>query len=282
MTYDVKQTQRTSLFTFSDDSYDNRIFRCLMIFSVDWAIHRFEKISELLNALRDVVKAHKFLYFKENILHRDIFKNNITIIDFKRTDDVMSMLIDLNLVKKLNSDSSDARRRIDTMKFMTIEMLLEISHIYQHDLESFFYVLIWQCDRHEWRFSVNSKNQSKDSLLTKWYIDTFKDIASIKRSDMNASEFEDILKKFSPQFDCVKSLCRELRKIFFQYMRMISLLRHSWISKRCMSQSFKCFTRLQIISRRQKHNSIEITSVTFLSLSDLLISTTRMKISDQI
>jgi hypothetical protein len=29
------------------------------------------------------------------------------------------------------------------MEFMAIEVLLGISHTYRHDLESFFYVLIW-------------------------------------------------------------------------------------------------------------------------------------------
>lgn len=36
-----------------------------------------------------------------------------------------------------------------------------------------------------------------------------------KRRDIGASGFEDILKELPPQFDCVRPLCRELRKIFF-------------------------------------------------------------------
>ncbi|OXV09097.1 hypothetical protein Egran_03140, partial [Elaphomyces granulatus] len=36
------------------------------------------------------------------------------------------------------------------MEFMAIEVLLNVDHTYRHDLESFFYVLIWQCARRGW------------------------------------------------------------------------------------------------------------------------------------
>ncbi|KGM92355.1 uncharacterized protein PADG_11554 [Paracoccidioides brasiliensis Pb18] len=39
------------------------------------------------------------------------------------------------------------------------------------------------------------------SLLTKWYTDTYKEIARVKRSDMGADGFEDILSEFPPIFE---------------------------------------------------------------------------------
>ena len=59
----------------------------------------------------------------------------------------MGMLIDLDLAKELSSGRSGARCHTGTMEFMAIEVLFGISHTYRHDLESFFYVLIWQCAR---------------------------------------------------------------------------------------------------------------------------------------
>ena len=34
---------------------------------------------------------------------------------------------------------------------------------------------------------------------------------------MNVDEFEDILKEFPQTFDCVKSLCKEIRGLLFPY-----------------------------------------------------------------
>ncbi|KAK0725689.1 hypothetical protein B0H67DRAFT_479800, partial [Lasiosphaeris hirsuta] len=38
-----------------------------------------------------------------------------------------------------------------TMQLMAIEALFGIDHTYRHDLESFFYVLLWVCARQSWR-----------------------------------------------------------------------------------------------------------------------------------
>ncbi|EEH20311.2 hypothetical protein PABG_02570 [Paracoccidioides brasiliensis Pb03] len=55
------------------------------------------------------------------------------------------------------------------MEFMAIEVLLNVDHTYRHDLESFFYVLLWQCSRRGWGSVGNPKGQPTPSLLTKWY-----------------------------------------------------------------------------------------------------------------
>jgi hypothetical protein len=80
-----------------------------MISLVDCAIWKFWSILELLKVLRDAIKAHKSLYINEKILHKDILKNNIIIIDLKEVDSFMSMLIDKNLVKEIDSERSDVQ-----------------------------------------------------------------------------------------------------------------------------------------------------------------------------
>ncbi|KAN0071182.1 hypothetical protein V8E54_010613 [Elaphomyces granulatus] len=209
--YDVEEAQGTSLLAPNDGPYDNRIFQCLVISPAGRAIYKYEKKSELLGALRDAIKAHRSLYLKGNILHRDISENNIIITDPKRTS-VIGMLIDLDLAKELGSGRSGARCRTGTMEFMAIEVLLNVDHTYRHDLESFFYVLIWQCARRGW-----GEEWPKKSLLTKWYTDSYREIACAKRGNMYVDGFEDILEEFPPHFDCVKPLCRELRGILFPY-----------------------------------------------------------------
>lgn len=101
------------------------------------------------------------------------------------------------------------------MEFMAIEVLLGIDQTYRHDLESFFYVLIWLCARHGWNICENSKSRPKESVLTKWYCGSFKHIAEAKRGYMHVDGFEDILDEFPTDFDSVKSLCRKIRGILF-------------------------------------------------------------------
>lgn len=140
-------SQTTSLYTRDDSSFDNRIFGCLVISPAGRAIRDFRSISELLKALRDAIKAHRSLYRKGKILHRNISENNIIITDPKEADDFTGMLIDEDLAKEIGSGRSGARHQTGTMEFMAIQVLQRVAHTYRHDLESFFYVLLWICAR---------------------------------------------------------------------------------------------------------------------------------------
>jgi serine/threonine protein kinase len=175
-----------SICVYSEGTFDNRIFRCLVVYPAGRAIHDFDRnvpslpaIKELLEALHDAIKAHRSLYLVDNILHRDISENNIIMTDPEKADGFKGMLIDLDLAKEVDIGRSGARHRTGTMEFMAIEVLLGYSHTYRHDLESFFYVLIWQCARRGW-----GKEWPKDSLLTKWYTGSYREIANAKFGNM--------------------------------------------------------------------------------------------------
>lgn len=197
----------------SDGSYDNRTLRCLVISPAGRPIYKYQSPLELLEALRDAIKAHQSLYCKANILHRDISENNIIITDLKK-DGFSGMLIDLDLAKELGSGRSGARCRTGAMEFMAIEVLRDTDHTYRHDLESFLYVLLWQCIRRGWEF-VGRTLSKLPSQLTGWYTGTFEDIARNKHGNMDGIAFEYILNEFPDEFKCIKPLCRELRSILF-------------------------------------------------------------------
>ncbi|KAI4219804.1 MAG: hypothetical protein L6R40_008711 [Gallowayella cf. fulva] len=215
-----------SLYESDNGQYSNRIFGCLAIAPAGRALNEFAQrpqstdsvpsaIRELLTTLRDAIKAHRSLYLKGNILHRDISENNIIITNPKESGGFTGMLIDLDLAKVLGSGRSGARHQTGTMEFMAIEVLLGIDHTYRHDLESFFYVLIWLCARRGWNFCGHTSGRSTESVLTKWYSGSFKDIAEAKRGYMHVDGFEDILDEFPTAFDSVKPLCRKIRGILF-------------------------------------------------------------------
>jgi hypothetical protein len=69
-----------------------------------------------------------------------------------------------------------------------------------------------ECARRGW-----GEEGPGDTLLTKWYTGSYRDIASAKRGHMHVDWFEDILEELTPHFDCVKPFCRELRAILLSY-----------------------------------------------------------------
>ncbi|KAL9489369.1 hypothetical protein ACSS6W_001646 [Trichoderma asperelloides] len=99
------------------------------------------------------------------------------------------------------------------MEFMAIEVLRDADHTYRHDLESFLYVLLWQCIRRGWEFV--GRSLAKSSQLTGWYTGIFEDIARNKQGNMDGNAFEYILDEFPEEIDDIKPLCRELRSILF-------------------------------------------------------------------
>ncbi|KAL2050081.1 hypothetical protein ABVK25_009691 [Lepraria finkii] len=222
-----------SLYESDDGKYNNRVFGCLAIAPAGRALSEFAQkqqpeksdlsvlsaIKELLTALRDAIKAHRSLYLKGNILHRDISENNIIITNPKETGGFAGMLIDLDLAKVLGSRRSGARHQTGTMEFMAIEVLQGIDHSYRHDLESFFYVLLWIVARRAWEreFFCLPVDRPKRNILKKWYTGSFDDIADAKEGNMHINKFEDILKEFPQAFDPVKPLCKTIRGILFPY-----------------------------------------------------------------
>lgn len=212
VTYLARESYESRSVGPSDSLYDNRTLRCLVISPAGRPIYQYQSPLELLEALCDAIKAHQSLYSKGNILHRDISENNIIITDLKK-DSFSGMLIDLDLAKELGSGRSGARCRTGRMEFMAIEVLQDTDHTYRHDLESFLYVLLWQCIRRGWEFV--GRTLSKPSQLTGWYTGTFEDIARNKQGNMDRIAFEYILNEFPDEFKCIKPLCRKLRSILF-------------------------------------------------------------------
>ncbi|CCC14858.1 unnamed protein product [Sordaria macrospora k-hell] len=133
--------------TPSEDLWEDRIYSCLVISPAGHVISKFSAIKQLLESMRDAIKAHQSLYVTGNILHRDISPNNIIITDPETPHDFKGMLIDLDMAKVRDSDPSGARQITGTIQFMAIEVMENVGHTYRHDLESFFYVLLWMCAR---------------------------------------------------------------------------------------------------------------------------------------
>ncbi|KAK3175546.1 hypothetical protein K4F52_010179 [Lecanicillium sp. MT-2017a] len=202
-----------------NDPYENRILSCLIVSPAGRVVSDFRTIRELLEALRDAIRAHQSLYAKGGILHRDISSNNIIITEPNESGGYKGMLIDLDLAKERDSKPSGARNQTGTMQFMAIEVLRGADHTYRHDLESFFYVLLWMCARCAWDKTKalygNGERAPHESDLRNWEVGSFKEIASAKMGHMTVNSLEDIMDEFPEAFDAVRPLCLRIRSILF-------------------------------------------------------------------
>ena len=90
-----------------------------------------------------LVIGYRWLYEVPKILHRDISLNNLMLR--KEDDHVYAVLNDLDLAVSADSQSQSSKHRVGTKPFMAIDLLNGKSpaHLYRHDLESLFYVLVW-------------------------------------------------------------------------------------------------------------------------------------------
>ncbi|OTA60266.1 hypothetical protein K449DRAFT_396212 [Hypoxylon sp. EC38] len=206
---------KPSLYNHGEDLWENRIYSCLIISPVGRVINDFNTISELLQAIRDAIKAHQSLYKTGRILHRDISSNNIIITKPDTADGFKGMLIDLDLAKVKDTGPSGTRHQTGTVQFMAVEVLRKVDHTYRHDLESFFYVLIWMCARQSWNKGFTGvKGAPRNCPLRRWEIGTPGDIAHAKQADMTVNGLEGIMQRFPDAFqlDVIKKLCLAIRK----------------------------------------------------------------------
>lgn len=126
------------------------------------------------------------------------------------------MLIDLDLVKRTQSDLSGAWQLTGTVQYMAIEVLQDKAHTYRHDLESFLYVLICMCGRTAWiNVSAHKKRTVKAYQLRKWEVGIFETIAGNKLGHMTPNGLDSLMDEFPTSFAKVKHLCERLRSILF-------------------------------------------------------------------
>ncbi|KAF8915050.1 hypothetical protein CPB85DRAFT_452813 [Mucidula mucida] len=118
-------------------------------------IDTLSNASDFAQVFFDVLNCHKWLHDKPRILHRDISMSNI-MYRFDDDHNVYGVLNDMDLSSDLN-DLEDLKatslRRTGTPPFMAIDLLRKHSvqpdHIYRHDLESLFYVMLILFARYE-------------------------------------------------------------------------------------------------------------------------------------
>ncbi|GBF62455.1 hypothetical protein TMEN_5000 [Trichophyton mentagrophytes] len=187
----VEETQKASLYaTEGEELFENRVLRCLVMYPAGRAIHKFDSPEELFLALRDAIRAHRSLYIKGEILHRDISENNIVITDPKVANGYSGILRRSSAEGRQEHDIGPARWNLWRLKCcLTLSILIGT---------------IWS----------RSSMCLYGSVLV---MGSYEDIADVKTDHMDPNRFEDLLQEFPPELDQGKSLCRELRGLLFPY-----------------------------------------------------------------
>ena len=129
----VKYTEET------DKAFENRIFTCVVISPAGRPLHTFKNRLEMLQVLRDAIKAHRSLFQDAKILHQDVSAQNIIITDAQREGNPNGILIDLDAAMNVADGPRTPGEVTGTRPFMAIGILRRRRHTYRHDLESFFY-----------------------------------------------------------------------------------------------------------------------------------------------
>ncbi|KAI0648622.1 hypothetical protein C8Q79DRAFT_904359 [Trametes meyenii] len=149
-----------------------------MVDTVGRPLSRFKSTRELVTAMRDAIRGHRLAMERGGILHRDVSSGNILIVDRPRRNhpctgilhdfDYSSMTLsppevgnpaelENSLLYPLELSSeienvAEFKERTGTYYFIALELmnpgLQAPAHLIRHDLESFFWVLVWIVLRH--------------------------------------------------------------------------------------------------------------------------------------
>ena len=125
-----------------------------------------------------MVIGHKWLYDIPKILHRDISVNNLMVR--KEGDEVFTVLNDFDLAVSVDIKSMSSKHRTGTKPFVAIDLLGPdpTVHMYCHDLESMFYVLVWITSRfHDGKLEL-SLTGLQTSYPGHFSDDTFNDLVT--------------------------------------------------------------------------------------------------------
>nr|AEN14455.1 protein kinase [Lentinula edodes] len=133
------------------DDYEERVMRVTFLDKLQ-PLSDLEDPREFAQVFYDVLQIHQWLYERVGILHRDLSSGNIMYR--RKNGKVYGVLNDFDLssrVRDMNKGPT-SKQRMGTRPFMSLDLLnpdWEGGHLYRHDLESLFYIMLCLACRYE-------------------------------------------------------------------------------------------------------------------------------------
>ncbi|KAJ3520316.1 hypothetical protein NMY22_g12810 [Coprinellus aureogranulatus] len=132
-----------------DTNFQNRVLR-RTVSSFYHPLWEAGGLAQFKKAYIDSVQVHYLAFKLGKALHRDISERNMMVAKLPNSGEVQGILNDWDMAKFVD-DANDmltaAHHRTESTPFLAVDRLAEDAHDtphwYRHDLESFFYVLLW-------------------------------------------------------------------------------------------------------------------------------------------
>jgi hypothetical protein len=129
---------------------------------------------------------------------------------FRRADGrIYGVLNDFDLAVYWNKRREPSKQRTGTKPYMAIDLLdnMHVPHLYRHDLESFFYVIVWIVRRY------HDGKEIEDPPLQKWTDLGGRELQNEKFRFLH-QEMPDPTPKFTGLVDCIYDMQEAFRRGF--------------------------------------------------------------------
>ncbi|KAG5638556.1 hypothetical protein H0H81_011902 [Sphagnurus paluster] len=167
---------------FPIDKFEDRLLHALVMkfYGKLWHAGSVENFQEIFV---DCVECHYHAFMEGRVLHRDLSENNLM---FDRTEDdiVKGILNDWDMASYVDDNDeiqlSTATHRTGTVPFMARDLLVTENpppHLYRHDLESFFYILVWAALHYD--FTKKKRSRVKE-VVEAWNDNMFRNAQNAK------------------------------------------------------------------------------------------------------
>ncbi|KAI0761622.1 hypothetical protein BD413DRAFT_589491 [Trametes elegans] len=134
----------------------------MLISDVGRPLTDFGKSKRLARGMRDALLGHQLAWEVAGVLHRDVSLGNILLVDNPNEDSFFGFMHDWDSSSKSPDkprpedeieDSNTFKERTGTYYFMALDLInssntAAVIHVPSHDLESFYWVLLWVVLRH--------------------------------------------------------------------------------------------------------------------------------------
>ncbi|KAJ3914822.1 protein kinase [Lentinula edodes] len=133
------------------DDYEERVMRVTFLEKLH-PLSELTDLREYAQVFYDILQIHQWLYECVGILHRDLSSGNIM---YRRIDGkVYGVLNDFDLSSRVRdmNHGPTSKQRTGTRPFMSVDLLdyrWAGGHLYRHDLESLFYIMLCLACRYE-------------------------------------------------------------------------------------------------------------------------------------
>ncbi|KAH9875489.1 hypothetical protein J1614_004310 [Plenodomus biglobosus] len=192
----------------------NRIHRRVIVRDYGKPIYKASSPTRLLAAFERCIEGYESLHTRGGMLQRDISLNNLLVNEDEENPSWPAFLIDLDMaIKEQREKSSGALGRTGTRAFMAIGVLLnDEQHSFMHDLESFFWVLLWICIHYD-----GPGQAIGSTMFEMWNYESSEQLADLKKGLI--SDETDFVKtieaKFTDYYKPLTSHVNKLRKKVF-------------------------------------------------------------------